>query len=98
MGYVTGWTQTLKNGRSIDYRCSIDGVTYSGSVHEEPGMNTAVGTRYVVAFDSLDPRNHWPYYDSPVPDSAALPPASGWSPHFFARAQARWQQGPQDQQ
>ena len=79
VGYVTGWTQTLKSGRSIDYTCTIDGVVYHSSVHEEPGMNAENGTRYVVEYDSVEPKTNWAYYKMPVPPGIGPPPAGGWN-------------------
>lgn len=79
VGYVTGWTQTLKSGRSIDYACTINGVPYRSSVHEEPGMNAAKGTRYVVEYDSVEPQMNWAYYQMPVPSGIGPPPAGGWN-------------------
>lgn len=91
VGQVTGWTQTLKNGRDITYRCTIRGQRHTGSDHELPGMNTTVGFRYVVAFDSVDPARHWAYYDLPVPDSVGPPPPNGWAKAAFGRRSATWQ-------
>lgn len=83
VGYVTGWTQTAKSGRSIDYRCVIGGVTYKSSALERQGMNSTVGTRYLVEYDSLDPSVNNAYYDHPLLNGVDRVPFNGWTKKFF---------------
>lgn len=83
IGYVTGWTQTLKSGRSITYRCTIRGLTYEGRSLEVKGMNTKPGARYIVVFDSLDPSVNEAYYENPIPVALTAAPPNGWTPEAF---------------
>lgn len=83
IGYVTGWRQTLKSGRSIDYQCAVNGITYSSSVLEEKGMNSTVGTRYLVEYDSTAPELNYIYYHRPLSIRLGNAPLNGWNKASF---------------
>lgn len=83
VGFVTGWSQTLKSGRSITYRCTVDGVVYNSSNLEKKGMNSEVGMRYLVEYDSLNPSVNYAYFGHPLAPNFGNPPAAGWSKKRF---------------
>lgn len=83
IGYVTGWTQTLKSGRSITYRCTIRGLPYEGRSLEVKGMNAKPGARYVIVFDSLNPSSNEAYYENSIPATITVAPPNGWTPKEF---------------
>lgn len=83
VGFVTGWTQTLKSGRSITYRCTVDGVTYNSSNLEKKGMNSEVGMRYLVEYDSLNPSLNYAYFGHPLAPNFGNPPVAGWTKERF---------------
>lgn len=83
VGYVTGRVAGGKSVSAVTYQCIIDGVTYNGNSNEERGMNEALGTRYPVVYDSLEPSSNTAYFDYPLPASIGNPPVNGWSKKAF---------------
>lgn len=96
VGYLGGWVETLKNGRSFDYTYAVNGTTYRGSGAEKGQMNTDRGAQYLVEFDSLKPSTSVVYFDYPLADSSASPPPAGWDKKAYNAREdslkAAWQQ------
>ena len=78
IGYLGGWVETLKNGRSFDYRYTVNGKQYRGSAMEMGRMNTTKGARDLVEFDTVNPGVSDAYFDNPVPAAIGAAPPAGW--------------------
>ena len=79
VGYLGGWIQNIKGGRSFSYTYTVNGKEYHGSMVEERGMNRANGARYLVEFDSLEPGNSTGYVYDLLAATTPPPPPSGWN-------------------
>lgn len=67
-----------KSGRSFNYRFTVNNRIYGGSGLVRPGMDEAVGARYLVKFDSIDPTISAAYFIVPIPASIRQAPSKGW--------------------
>ena len=78
IGYITGWHQTLKSGRSYDYRYQVAGIDYKGSVGGGDPYNEAEGTPFLVKYDSIRPSRSFGYDTIAIPTRIRQAPANGW--------------------
>lgn len=78
IGYLTGSSLTVGSGWTLEYDFTVNGVVYKGSRWEEDNMNTNIGARYLVRYDSTAPKWHQIDYEAPVPDSIRQAPRTGW--------------------
>ena len=83
VGFITGWTQTLKSGRSITYRCIVNGIPYTSSNLEKKGMNSKIEMCYLVEYDSLNPSLNYAYFGHPLSPDFGPPPVTGWTKKRF---------------
>ena len=77
VGHIRGTHWAVKSGRQVDYFMMVNGQMYKGGSDEVPGMKIE-GGRYLVKYDSLDPKKNGVYYKHPIPDSVGEAPANGW--------------------
>lgn len=78
IGYLTGSSLTVSSGWTLEYDFMVNEVVYKGSRWEDDNMNTKIGARYLVRYDSTAPKWHQIYYEDPIPDSIRRVPANGW--------------------
>ena len=83
VGYLGGWTQNIKGGRSFSYTYTVNGQEYHGSMVEEQGMNRTKGARYLVEFDSVEPGKSTGYVYDPITTTAPSPPLGGWNKEAY---------------
>lgn len=78
IGYTHGSHWTLKSGRQVDYHFSVDESLYKGGDDELPGMERVNG-RYLIKYDSINPKWNAIYFAVPVPANLEQAPPHGWS-------------------
>ena len=89
VGYLGGWIQNIKGGRSFSYTYTVNGKEYRSSMTERYGMDRTKGARYLVEFDSIEPGESDGYQDRPLPADGPTPPPGGWNRAAYdARARA----------
>ena len=77
IGYTHGTHWTLKSGRQVDYRFTVGDQTYEGGDDEAANMVRNNG-RYLIKYDSLNPKWNAVYFTVPIPDSVQQAPTHGW--------------------
>ncbi len=77
IGYITGSHLTMKSGWAFDFRYQVAGISYEGSAGSDP-YNEAVGTPFLVKYDSIRPSKNFGYDQIPIPTRFRQVPANGW--------------------
>jgi hypothetical protein len=72
-----------KSGKRYSYKYQVKGKEYAATDGRERNINQAVGARFVVENDSLNPEVSTGHFALAVPDGILPPcPASGKHPPF----------------
>ncbi|MCT2563761.1 hypothetical protein [Chryseobacterium herbae] len=74
IAYITSnWHQKNNNGVGTDFTYEVNGE----KIEKTCANNLEKGTRYIVLYDSIAPKNYIMLYNHPLPDSIKRP-LNGW--------------------